>query len=130
MRFSRYNAAHFAFMPPMPYLVLAGFALLYLAATVLYQLPLMVAAVYGVMSITCFAVYAIDKRAARAKAWRTPEKTLWLLGLLCGWPGALLAQQWLRHKTAKRSFQVVFWITVAVNMAGFAWLSMLSAQAV
>lgn len=113
----------------MPYLALAVFALLYLAASVLYQLPLLVAAVYGVMSITCFAVYAIDKRAARAHAWRTPEKTLLLLGLLCGWPGALLAQQWLRHKTAKRSFQRMFWISVVVNMMGFAWLSMLSAQA-
>lgn len=124
----RYNTAHFASMPPMPYLVLAAFALLYLAATVLVQLPLLVAAVYGVMSITCFAVYAIDKRAARAKAWRTPEKTLWLLGLLCGWPGALLAQQWLRHKTAKRSFQIVFWITVVVNTAGFVWMTLQYAQ--
>ena len=113
----------------MPYLGLALFALLYLAASVLWQVPPLVAAVYGVMSVTCFAVYAIDKRAARNKRWRTPEKTLWLLGLLCGWPGAVLAQQWLRHKSAKRSFQVVFWITVVVNMIGFAWLSMVSAQA-
>ena len=107
----------------MPYLILAVFALLYLAASLLWQVPLLVGAVYGVMSITCFAVYAIDKRAARNQAWRTPEKTLWLLGLLCGWPGAVLAQQWLRHKTAKRSFQTVFWITVVVNMAGFGWLA-------
>ena len=107
----------------MPYLVLAVFALLYLAASLLWQVPLLVGAVYGVMSITCFAVYAIDKRAAHNQAWRTPEKTLWLLGLLCGWPGAVLAQQWLRHKTAKRSFQIVFWITVVVNMAGFGWLA-------
>ncbi|WP_436545048.1 DUF1294 domain-containing protein [Janthinobacterium sp. RB2R34] len=114
----------------MPYFVLALFALLYLAATVLVQLPPLVAAVYGVMSLTCFAVYAIDKRAARANTWRTPEKTLWLLGLLCGWPGALLAQQWLRHKNAKRSFQVVFWITVLVNMMGFAWMTLQYAQAV
>ncbi len=112
----------------MPYLVLAVFALLYLAATLLYGLAPLVAAVYGVMSLTCFAVYAIDKRAARAKAWRTPEKTLWLLGLLCGWPGALLAQQWLRHKTNKRSFQLVFWLTVVLNMAGFTWLTLQYAQ--
>ena len=113
----------------MPYLVLAVFVLLYLAASVLWHVPLLVAAVYGVMSVTCFAIYAIDKRAARRAAWRTPEKTLWLLGLLCGWPGAVLAQQWLRHKTTKRSFQIVFWITVGLNVAGFAWLSMVSAQA-
>ena len=58
------------------------------------------------------------------------RKKPWLLGLLCGWPGALLAQQWLRHKTAKRSFQLVFWITVVVNMAGFAWMTLQYAQAV
>ena len=51
-RRNRYNAAHLASMPAMPYLVLAIFALLYLAATVLVQLPPLVAAVYGVMSIT------------------------------------------------------------------------------
>lgn len=112
----------------MPYLILAVFILSYLLASLLWHVPVLVAAVYGVMSITCFAAYAIDKRAARAQAWRTPEKTLWLMGLLCGWPGAVLAQQWLRHKTSKTSFQVVFWITVALNVAGFAWLCMQYAQ--
>ncbi|APA68877.1 DUF1294 domain-containing protein [Janthinobacterium sp. 1_2014MBL_MicDiv] len=112
----------------MPYLILAVFVLAYLLASLLWHVPVLVAAVYGAMSVTCFAVYAIDKRAARTQAWRTPEKTLWLLGLLCGWPGAVLAQQWLRHKTSKTSFQVVFWITVALNMGGFAWLCMRYAQ--
>jgi uncharacterized membrane protein YsdA (DUF1294 family) len=41
------------------------------------------------------------------------------LGLACGWPGALLAQQLLRHKTAKGSFVATFWGTVVVNVAGF-----------
>ena len=54
---------------------------------------------------------------------RTPERTLLLLGLVGGWPGAVLAQQWLRHKTSKRSFQQMFWFTVLVNVAGFLWLS-------
>ncbi|WP_040500587.1 DUF1294 domain-containing protein, partial [Ideonella sp. B508-1] len=53
------------------------------------------------------------------KQWRTPESTLHWMGLLCGWPGALLAQQVLRHKTSKTSFIVVFWLTVLVNVVGF-----------
>ena len=39
-----------------------------------------------------------------------------------GWPGGLLAQQVLRHKSSKPAFRVAFWITVALNIAAFAWL--------
>jgi uncharacterized membrane protein YsdA (DUF1294 family) len=41
------------------------------------------------------------------------------LGLACGWPGAIIAQQVMRHKTLKMSFQVVFWVTVVVNVVAF-----------
>jgi len=44
------------------------------------------------------------------------------LGLIGGWPGALLAQEWIRHKSSKMSFQAVFWVTVAVNCAVLTWL--------
>ena len=40
--------------------------------------------------------------------------------LLGGWPAAWLAQQVLRHKTIKRSFQAMFWLTVLVNVAALA----------
>lgn len=72
---------------------------------------------YACASVICFAAYALDKSAARAGRRRTPERTLLLLGLACGWPGALLAQRWLRHKSAKRAFQLKFWFTVVVNAA-------------
>ena len=74
-------------------------------------------ALYACASLICFAAYALDKSAARAGRRRTPERTLLLLGLACGWPGAVLAQRWLRHKSAKRSFQLKFWFTVAMNVA-------------
>lgn len=102
------------------YLALPAFALLYLVAVLQWKLDQWPAAVYGVASALAFGVYAIDKAAARAERWRTPESTLLLLGLACGWPGALLAQQWLRHKTSKTSFQLLFWTTVLLNMAAFA----------
>jgi len=106
----------------MPYLPIFLFALVYLAAMLAWQLPWLVAAAYLVMSLSCFVAYAIDKSAARNGGWRTPERTLLLLGLVGGWPGAVLAQQWLRHKTAKRSFRQLFWCTVVANIAGFLWL--------
>lgn len=76
-------------------------------------------AVYGVASIACYIGYAVDKRAAEQKKWRISETVLLLLGLVGGWPGALIAQEVLRHKTKKVTFRTLFWMSVAVNMAAF-----------
>lgn len=71
--------------------------------------------VYGTLSLITFAVYAIDKTAAARRGARVPEKTLLLLGLLGGWPGGLLAQLCLRHKTRKQPFRLRFWLTVLLH---------------
>ena len=47
------------------------------------------------------------------------ESTLHVVRLACGWPGALLAQQLLRHKSSKPSFQSTYWATVVLNVIGF-----------
>jgi len=107
----------------MPYLPILAFAFLYIGATVAWDLPLLVGAAYAITSLTCFVAYVLDKSAARHGGWRTPERTLLVLGLVGGWPGALLAQQWLRHKTSKRPFQRMFRATVAANLAGFVYFS-------
>jgi uncharacterized membrane protein YsdA (DUF1294 family) len=75
------------------------------------------AALYAVASVACFIAYALDKSAARQGRRRTPERTLLLLGLAGGWPGALAAQQLLRHKSSKTSFLAKFWFTVILNLA-------------
>lgn len=77
--------------------------------------PWLVGALVGVSVLTAL-VYSVDKSASRRGGRRVPERTLLLLGLLGGWPGALVAQQLLRHKTSKHSFQLAFWATVAVNV--------------
>jgi uncharacterized membrane protein YsdA (DUF1294 family) len=105
----------------MHYLPVLVFLAGYAVATLWWKLPLAVGLAYLVASVACFAAYAIDKSAARSKARRTPERTLLLLGLAGGWPGAVLAQQWLRHKSVKTSFRAKFWATVALNVGGFAW---------
>ncbi len=71
------------------------------------------------LSLAAFMAYALDKSAAISGRWRTAEQTLHLFALAGGWPGALLAQQLLRHKTSKPDFVGVFWITVALNVAAF-----------
>lgn len=72
---------------------------------------------YLFASIICFAVYAIDKSAAIAGRRRISEKTLISCGLLGGWPGAIVAQRFLRHKTSKTRFLLVFWLSAALNIA-------------
>lgn len=99
-----------------------GFALALLAATLAGTVPILLAAVYPILSVITLIAYALDKSAARAGRWRTPENTLHLLALAGGWPGALLAQHWLHHKSSKVSFLIVFWITVIFNCAALLWL--------
>ena len=82
----------------------------------------LILAAYTMFSMLTYVVYAIDKSSARKGGWRISESTLHLLSLTGGWPGALLAQQVLRHKTRKQSFRLAFWITVIVNCCAFAWL--------
>ncbi|KQV86296.1 cold-shock protein [Massilia sp. Root351] len=94
-----------------------------MVAILLWRIPAWPALLYAGASVVCFMFYAIDKSAAKAGRWRTPESTLLLLGLCCGWPGAIVAQQWLRHKSSKTSFQLAFWATVTVNLAAFSWLA-------
>lgn len=97
-------------------IVLPAFVVLYLVVVRERGFLLVVPLVYLGMSLVAFVAYAVDKAAARARRWRTPESTLHLMSLAGGWPGALLAQQLLRHKTSKRSFVVVFWLTVFANV--------------
>ncbi|MEB0040630.1 MULTISPECIES: DUF1294 domain-containing protein [unclassified Pseudomonas] len=73
------------------------------------------ACLYGVMSVLTFFLYWRDKSQARNEGWRTPEKVLHVVELLGGWPGGLVAQQILRHKTRKVSYQVVFWLIVVAH---------------
>jgi uncharacterized membrane protein YsdA (DUF1294 family)/cold shock CspA family protein len=77
---------------------------------------------YAGLSSIAFLAYALDKSAAVAGRWRIAEQTLHILSICGGWPGALLSQQLLRHKTSKQSFIAVFWLTVVVNISAFvAW---------
>ena len=96
------------------------FTLIFLAfmclAVFLETLPLLVLAVYASASLLTFVLYWIDKHAAEKGTQRTPERTLQLLSLIGGWPGGLFAQRIFRHKSTKKSFQLLYWITVFINI--------------
>lgn len=55
-----------------------------------------------------FIMMGIDKKKARQKAWRIPERNLLLLGLFGGGLGGLMGMQHFRHKTKHLTFKVVF----------------------
>lgn len=94
------------------------------------ELPSWILKAYQGTSVLAFLAYAFDKSAAQSGRWRTPESTLHLLGVSGGWPGALLAQRALRHKSGKRSFQAVYWATVGLNCGALWWLFRPSGNAV
>ncbi|HET7268955.1 MAG TPA: DUF1294 domain-containing protein [Oleiagrimonas sp.] len=103
--------------------LLAGAFLLCITLSVqARKLPAVVLWTYLAFSVITLMAYAKDKVAARTGRWRTRESTLQLLALVGGWPGALVAQCWLRHKIRKASFQRSFWFTVIVNAAVLVWL--------
>lgn len=96
------------------------FLFLLTAFTATGAIPLPVLFVYLVSGAVAAAAYAFDKWAAEHGRRRVAERTLHLLGLLGGWPGAALARWAFRHKTRKREFVVVFRITALVNCAALA----------
>ena len=100
-------------------LAITMFPIFYFVASVLWEVPIWVGGIYIGASILAFVVYSIDKAAAVANTWRVPESTLLLIGMAGGWPGAIVAQQLLRHKSSKQSFRAVFWVTVVINIVAF-----------
>ena len=99
--------------------VIPCFIVLYVVVEIAWQPPIVLAAIYVGASAVTYFVYAKDKLAAQNNGWRTSEATLHFLAFAGGWPGALFAQQFLRHKVTKPEFRVCFWSTVILNVAGF-----------
>ena len=105
------------FLMPI-YCLLVLFAYSYWAG----YLPLLVPLIYFFASLLSFFLYFKDKKAAQNDNWRISENTLQLSSLLCGWPGSIIGQQRLRHKTKKVSFRTSFWAMVIINVSALAYL--------
>jgi uncharacterized membrane protein YsdA (DUF1294 family) len=74
-------------------------------------------AIYILLNIISFGLYAYDKIAAKSGWWRIPEKSLLLVSILGGCFGGTLAMYLLRHKTRHTLFILVNWIADAVYLA-------------
>jgi len=101
-----------------PYLIFGFISLLITLAIFAYatqQLQTLLAYLIAV-NITTFLLYGYDKFISKGESLRVPELNLQALALLGGSPAALLAQRFFRHKTIKESFQIVYWITVLIQI--------------
>jgi len=105
------------------YFAIPVFVVVFVVVSMIWRTPLWIAGLYLIASIISFAAYAVDKTAAVAGRWRVSEGALILLGIIGGWPGAIVAQQILRHKSNKAEFLAAFWGSVFVNVVAFVALS-------
>ena len=99
-----------------------GFYGVLILLAVMNKLSWLVVAWYVILGVITYGMYAKDKAAAQNGDWRTPESTLHLLSTLGGWVGALVAQTYLRHKSQKPEFRIVYYLTVIINLAGLLFI--------
>jgi len=71
---------------------------------------------YAAINIAAFAAFGIDKDRAERERQRLPENHLLLLALFGGALGAVVGQQFFRHKTRKQPFRTLLIGCVVVNI--------------
>jgi uncharacterized membrane protein YsdA (DUF1294 family) len=68
------------------------------------------------ITVVTLLTYGYDKLIAGSGQTRVPEKVLLALAFLGGTVGALAGMWLFRHKTAKESFRLKFWLVVAAQI--------------
>jgi uncharacterized membrane protein YsdA (DUF1294 family) len=68
------------------------------------------------VSLASFGTYGYDKSIAGRGVTRVPEVVLHLLTAVGGTIGSFAGMLVFRHKTQKKSFQLVFWVIVVIQI--------------
>ncbi len=76
------------------------------------------------VSIASFFTYGYDKSIAGHNVTRVPEVVLHLLTAVGGTIGSFAGMRIFHHKTQKKSFQLVFWVIVIIQIAVIIFLLM------
>ncbi len=71
----------------------------------------------GIINLAAFIAMGADKRKAVHGAWRTPEKTLFLLAAIGGSVGGIAGMYAFRHKTKHRKFFLGFPLILIFQLA-------------
>ncbi|WP_420804846.1 DUF1294 domain-containing protein [Sporosarcina ureae] len=69
-----------------------------------------------ILSLWAFGAMGYDKRQAKKKRQRVPERNLWLLALLGGGVGAYVGMQFFHHKTRKTNFRIGFLLLMMIDI--------------
>lgn len=83
---------------------------------------LIIFTIYAAASALAFVMYWWDKQAAIKGRRRVRERSLHLVELCGGWPGALVAQRTFRHKTRDPWFRAVFFAIIGLHAIGWGLL--------
>ena len=90
---------------------------------------LLILAIYLlIVNLAGFAAMGIDKNRARRKAWRIPESTLFLLAIIGGSIGSILAMNLFHHKTRKTAFRIGMPVILLVQLLLILMLVLFSSE--
>ena len=81
----------------------------------LYQLnsiPLILLYYFFGVNLLLFILMGIDKRAAKRKKWRIPERRLLTLGIIGGGIGGILGMLVFHHKTHRIYFTICYVVNI------------------
>ena len=76
-----------------------------------------------IMSIVSFVLMKIDKKRARERKWRIPERTLFLAAGCFGAIGGTIVMKLFHHKTNHWYFKTFFPAMMVVQIAILAYLA-------
>ena len=71
---------------------------------------------YVIINIVLYVTMVIDKKRAIKDQWRIPEKNMYLMAVLGGGFGGLVAMVFKRHKNRHMDFILVFTMTSILHI--------------
>lgn len=71
---------------------------------------------YLLINVILYIVMAIDKKRAIKDGWRIPEKNMYLLAVLGGGVGGLIAMVFKHHKNKHLDFILIYTVTSILHM--------------
>ena len=78
----------------------------------LNSIPLLLLYYFFGVNLLLFVLIGMDKRAARRKKWRIPERRLLALGLIGGGFGGILGMLVFHHKTHRIYFTICYVVNI------------------
>lgn len=79
-----------------------------------------VAIIYGlIMNIIGYSIMWYDKRKAKKKQWRVPEKQLFFIAIIGGSVGSILGMYKFHHKTKHKKFIIGMPVIFVIQMLIF-----------